>query len=146
MFCEMEGFISGQQFKKLYEKKCEPLMKSYNLKKIELDVLFFLYSYEQMNTAKDICTYKCLSKAHVSKAIESLSAQRYLATCPNQTDRRCVQLSITERAVPIMDEMSRIWKNLESCLYSGVEAVELEVFQEVWNKIAANMNRIISED
>lgn len=145
MFCELEGFINGQQFKKLYEINCEPLMKKYHLKKIELEVLYFLHSYEMYDTAKDIVNYKCLSKAHVSKAIEGLTQNHYVAACSGSQDRRCIHLTVTEAAQPIIDEMNQIWDHIERCVYQNISVQERAVFTEVLNKIISNVNIILEE-
>lgn len=145
MFCELESFINGQQFKRIYEMNCEPLMKKYNLKKIELEVLYFLHSYERFDTAKDIVNYKCLSKAHVSKAIEGLTDQQYVVTWSDRQDRRCIHLSVTEQALPIIDEMNQIWERIESCVYRDISDSEHTVFMEVLSKIISNMNMILDE-
>lgn len=144
MFCELEGFINGQRFKRLYEINCEPLMKKYNLKKIELEVLYFLHSYEMYDTAKDIVNYKCLSKAHVSKAIDGLTRNHYIAACSG-ADRRCVHLTVTDQALPIIDEMNRIWAHIEQCVYQNISEHERAVFTEVLNKIVSNVNRILDD-
>lgn len=145
MFCEMEGFINGQQFKKLYEKKYEPLMKKYDLRKIELDVLFFLYSYERYNTARDIATYKCLSKAHVSKAIENLTSRSFISARPGEGDRRQMHLSTTAQAEPILSEIKEVWDHLEVHIYQDISGREREVFMEVLNKIMRNVNLILGD-
>lgn len=145
MFCELEGFINGQQFKKIYEMHCEPLMKKYDLKKIELEVLYFLHSYEKYDTAKDIVNYKCLSKAHVSKAIEGLTDNHYIVTRSDRQDRRCIRLAVTEQALPIIGEMNRIWENMERCIYQNISLEERAVFIEVLNKIISNFNTILEE-
>ena len=143
MLCEMEGFINGQQFKRVYEKQCEPLMKKYNLKKIELDVLFFLYSYQDYDTAKDIVNQRCLSKAHVSKAIETLTARGYVVTQMNGSDRRCVHLAVTAEAKPVVTELYALWNDLEACIYRDVSSEEQELFQAIMNKIVGNINAIL---
>lgn len=146
MFCEMEGFLNGQQIKKLIDKAFEPLMKKYDLKRIELEVLFFLNTYETLDTAKDIVNYKCLSKAHVSKAIEDLSRKHYLAACSCEQDRRCVHLSVTEQAAPIMGEMELIWTNLEHQIYDNISDNERQLLKDIMNKIHHNISRILEDD
>lgn len=146
MLCEMEGIINGQQFKRVYEKKCEPLMKKYDLRKIELEVLFFLYSYESYDTAKDIVSQKCLSKAHVSKAIENLAGRHYVMTRSDSQDRRCVHLMVTEEARPILAEMEFLWHELERCMYRNVSDHEQAMFTHVLNKIIGNINEILGEE
>lgn len=143
MFCEIEGFMNGQQFKKLYEKQYEPLMKKYEMKKIELDVMFFLYTYKRYDTAKDIVNYKCLSKAHVSKAIENLINKDYIVARSDEKDRRCVHLSVTQQAAPIMCEMEQLWKEVDLMVYHDVTEEERLLLVEVIKKVVNNINSIM---
>lgn len=142
MLCEMEGFMNGQQFKKLFEKKCEPLMKKYDLRKIELDILFFLSSYQSYNTAKDIANYKCLSKAHVSKAIDNLTGKNYLVARLVQEDRRCLHLSLTEEAQEVIRDIEFVWKQIHTIIYRDISEQEKCQFMQIMNKILRNINTV----
>ncbi len=66
---KFELLIMGQQFKRLYEKCYDQLMNEYDLKKIDIDVLYFLSHSGEYDTAKDISNFIYVSKAHVSKSI-----------------------------------------------------------------------------
>jgi len=146
MLCEVEGFMNGQQFKKLYEKKCEPLMKKYDLRKIDLDVLFFLSTYKTCDTAKDIASYKCLSKAHVSKAIDNLTSKNYLTSKTNQEDRRCMHLSITEYAKPVIEDIELVWKQINEILYYNISGKEQQQFLHIMNRVLKNINTVLEKD
>jgi len=144
MSCELEGFMNGQQFKKLSEKKCEALMSKCNLRKIEIDILFFLSSYNRYNTAKDIVSLKCLSKAHVSKAIENLCHQELIETTMANDDRRCVYLTVTGKAKPILDEINLIQDEIYAIVYAGVSEDEKNLLLKLTKKITDNINAALS--
>ena len=61
-----EVVMSGLQLKKLLSRKVEPIMLDCDLRPVELDILVFLYSEKNIDTAKGISRKKHLSKAHVS--------------------------------------------------------------------------------
>lgn len=146
MFCKLECVVNGQQFKQLYEKKCEPLMDKYTLKKVELEILFFLDTYKTCDTAKDIVTHKNFSKAHVSKAIESLTEKQYVTACTNKDDRRCVHLGITKQAEPILSDMHQLWEDLEQCIYQNITEEEKKNFFEVLDRMIININDILERE
>ena len=145
MDCIIEGFINGQKFRKIYEKKCECLIVRYDLRKIELDVLFFLNKYEDFDTARDIVKYSCLSKAHVSKAIDNLTKRNYLLASVNKGDRRCFHLSITDEARPIVKELNSIWENLLEVIYEGFSQEEKAVLRRGFIKIVENIDHELQE-
>lgn len=146
MLCEMEGLMNGQQLKRLFDKLYEPLMKQYGLKKIELEVLLFLNTYKAYDTAKDIVNFKCLSKAHVSKAIESLSKKGYISANCGEQDRRCMHLTITGQAGPVLTEMEKLWSEWENVIYEKVTREERELLKDVMSKIANNINNVLEYD
>jgi len=138
--CEIEGFVNGQKFRKVYEKKCEYLMVKYDLRKIELDVLFFLDRYEDFNTAKDIVNNKCLSKAHVSKAIDNLTRKNYIIVCPDSEDRRCLHLSATPKAQPVVEELNIVWDQIIEIIYIDFSEEEKTVLKNAIAKIIKNID------
>lgn len=138
--CEIEEFVSGQKFRKVYEKKCEYLLVKYDLKKIELDVLFFLHRYESLNTAKDIVNNKCLSKAHVSNAVDSLARKNYVVACTDSGDRRCLQLTITSQARPVVEELNIVWNQILEIIYCDLSKEEIEILEKAIAKINKNID------
>ena len=88
MYKEYEVLTLGAELKKLLEKKSEPLMQKYGLRKIELDILEYLASGHYGYTAKDIMGQKHISKAHVSKSIDNLKALGFIRLHEDREDHR----------------------------------------------------------
>lgn len=146
MISEFEVLISGQQFKKLYEKKCEVIMEEYNLRKVEIDILYFLSNCGSSDTAKDIMKLKFLSKAHISKAIENLSHRNYVFCCPDAEDKRWIHLRLTENANPIIEKIKIIREILFAAIFVGITEEEKNVMIRIASKIAANINKELGEE
>lgn len=140
---EFEVFISGQQFKKIFEKEYEKIMDTYNLRKIELDILYFLSNCGPYDTAKDIANIRYISKAHISSAVENLTRRTYIGAREDELDRRCVHLSIMEPAKPIVDQMAEIRNQIFEIAYQGVSEEERRVMQTIIKKIAYNLQQEI---
>ena len=140
--CEIEGFISGQKFRKVYEKKCEYLMVKYELRKIELDVLVFLDRYEDLNTAKDIVNQRSLSKAHVSKAVDNLTRRNFVIACTGDRDRRCYRLTLTKEAEPIIREMNNVWNQIREIIFADLTDEEIKVLKNAMTKITRNIEEV----
>ena len=62
---ETEMLISGNAYKRVYEKRLEGLKSKYGLKRIDLDILYFLCRYRQRNTSKEITEQNQYTKGHV---------------------------------------------------------------------------------
>ena len=85
--------------KTLYGKCVEEICDSYQITRIELDILLFLANNPGYDTARDVAEYRGLAKSQVSQAVDLLSARGVLRRTPDAADRRVVHLAITEAAV-----------------------------------------------
>lgn len=139
MSYELDILMSGQQYKKLYEKEFDALLSKYNLRKIEMDILFFLSTDEQCYTARDISTFRCLSKAHISKAVENLTGRGFIKAFQDVRDRRCLRLVVTEKARSIIEEIQVINQKITALVYSGLTEEEMTVLENIAKKIIYNI-------
>ena len=87
----------SRKLKKLYERECARAAEPFGLSQGEADVLLFLSNNPGFDTAMDV-----VSKALVSKAVESLSARGYLTLHTDRRDRRYTHLVLTEAAAPAL--------------------------------------------
>ena len=67
---EIEVLMQGYQFRKLYERKFESFMQQYKLRKIDVEILTYLYYCNGRNTASDIQKLGLFTKGHISQALE----------------------------------------------------------------------------
>lgn len=143
---EFEVLMSGQQFKKLYEKKCEVIMEEYKLRKVEIDILYFLSNCGSYDTAKDIMKLRYLSKAHISKAIENLVHRNYVVCCPDTEDKRWIHLKLTDTAQPVIEKIKKVRKSLYDIIYAGITEEEKNVIIRVASRIARNINNELGNE
>ena len=137
---KFELLIMGQQFKRLYEKCYDQLMNEYDLKKIDIDVLYFLSHSGEYDTAKDISNFIYVSKANVSNSIESLHSKHLIELVPDPSDRRYVHIKITKQGQPVANRIALIKEKVNSILFRGVSAEEKRLMIELTNKIVCNIN------
>lgn len=145
MDSDFETLLNGQQFKKLYEKISNLITEKYGLHKIEIEILLFLKK-GNYDTARDIAENKYFSKAHISHAIEHLTECGYLVGTPDEQDRRCVHLKLTEEAEPVCRELSELMEKLKSIIYKDITEEEKQVMIQVAKKIAHNINEELLAD
>lgn len=138
-----ELLIMGQQFKKLYEKCYGHIMQTYGLKKIDIDVLYFLSHSGKQDTAKDIANLIYVSKAHVSKAIENLHQKALIDLIADPSDRRYVHISISASGQQIVDEIKQIRAKTEKILFDGISPEDRELLLRLSYQIADNIDHAL---
>ena len=138
-----ELLIMGQQFKKLYEKCYGHIMQTYGLKKIDIDVLYFLSHSGKQDTAKDIANLIYVSKAHVSKAIENLHQKALIDLIADPSDRRYVHISISGSGQQIVDEIKQIRAKTEKILFDGISPEDRELLLRLSYQIAENIDHAL---
>lgn len=138
-----ELLIMGQQFKKLYEKCYGHIMQTYGLKKIDIDVLYFLSHSGKQDTAKDIANLIYVSKAHVSKAIENLHQKALIDLIADPSDRRYVHIRISASGQQIVDEIKQIRTKTEKILFDGISPEDRELLLRLSYQIADNIDHAL---
>jgi len=141
MIDNFELLISGRQLRRLYEKKCEAIVKRYGLRKVEADIIYYLSNYGSCDTAKDIMQLEHLSKAHISQALEKLEKLQYVQRYQDEADKRWVHLVLTREAFPIAEEIFRLRQDIVSIIFRGVTDVERHYVLQAAIKMVANINR-----
>ena len=128
---ELELLITGRQFRRMCEKEYENIRKKYNLRRVELDILYFLDYSENARTAKDIARIRQVSKAHISSAVENLVKNQMIETREDQADRRRVLLELTEKGREVVEEVAVVRKCMYEVVYRGMTEQEKEVMAVV---------------
>lgn len=88
--------------RRLYAREISGVMENYALTRVDLEVLLYLASHPGENTAAEIVSRCCLTKSHVSGAVEHLTEKGLLEQCRDSRNRRRVHLSLTDSAVPMV--------------------------------------------
>lgn len=128
------------KYKKLYERHCQDLMKKYDLRIADIDVLYHVAHAEGRNLAKDIVD-DGMSKANVSKAVEHLHRKGLVDLVADKEDRRCVHIDPTEKAQDIIVEVERIRRNMGSSLSEGIPQEDRETVIRVLHQLCDNMTQ-----
>ena len=135
----LEILLDGQQFKKIYEKQYDQILRSYGLTKLEIEVLLFLENSKPCDTARDIVGSRLFAKSHVSKAITALIDDGYVLGNPDEQDRRYIHLKLSDNAKQVVKEAKEIRNNIIGILFQGVSLEEKKIMESVAKKIANNI-------
>lgn len=132
------------KYKKLYEKRCQGIMKKYDLKIADIEVLHFVSHSGKRNLAKDIVD-EGMSKANVSKAVEHLHSKGYVALFEDKEDRRCIHIEVTDAAAPIILEIEAVRTELGTALAAGIGKEDKEATFRVMEQLGQNMSHELAE-
>lgn len=141
----IEILMRGSQYKKLRECQMSEIRMRYDLKRIEIEILYYLSVAEQNNTSADICQRLKANKGQISLAVDKLCKQNYLTAIPDTSDRRYVHYFITEAARELVEQISEKWKELNEELFWGITGEEMEELKRIAGKIGRNMERILEQ-
>ena len=140
---QMESILQVGQFKKLLDVQSAELRQKYDMKKAELEILYFLSRCGGHNTSKDIHAQLMMNRGHISQAVDSLCRRRYIVAIPDQNDRRYIHYEILDSAKEIVAEMAKRREEMNRQILKGISKEELEIFREVSLKIKNNIEQII---
>ena len=139
----LEGLLQGTQFRTLYNRKIESLREEYHLRKIDIDILYFLYKSGEHNTSKDICSLNLFNKGHISQSVDRMVKEELIHTVHDVEDRRCVHLVLTKKAVGIIEQATKLRIQMYNIILQGVTEEEREVLRRVSTKVNENIKNAL---
>ena len=132
------------KYKKIYEKRCQVIMKQYDLRLADLEILYYVSQAGPRNMAKDIVDMG-MSKANVSKSVEHIRGKGYVALYEDKEDRRCVHIEVTEAAAPILKEVRQIREEMGKSLSEGIPREDIDIMKQVMQQMQLNLSRELTE-
>ena len=143
MDIQVEAILYGGQFKRLLEEQSLELRNKYDMKKAELEILYFLSRCGNRNTSSDIHHQLMMNRGHISQAVDNLCKRKYIIAIPDKNDRRYVHYEILDSAHDILKEVTKRREEMNRQILDGVSEDELRTFREVSSKIRTNIEKMI---
>lgn len=140
-----ELLLQGHQFKKLYERFITNIREKYDLKKIDVDILYFLRNSHEHNTSKDINALNFLNKGQISQSVYNLQQKGLIKAIPDESDRRCMHLMLSEDGYRVVQNVSDAKKKLYMAIFADITEDEKEVLAGIARKIKNNIEKSLSE-
>lgn len=131
-----------QLSKKKYAALMEPLCRSYDLTRNELDVMLFLANNPGFDRAADIVSMRQIAKSHVSLSVGNLEKRGLLVRRFEAADRRAAHLTLTEAAAPIVRQGQQLQHRFFRQIFDGLGHEELEQFGNILMKICSNIENM----
>lgn len=143
---KLEMALKGGTFRYLVENQLTGIRKKYGLKKVDLEVLYFLAHNSDKDTPTSIYHGLKINRGHVSQAIDALYKKSLISAAPDEIDRRHMHYAITEAADEIVADMEKIHNYLDEVIFFGLSQEEIEQYKKTTDKILNNIEKICKKD
>lgn len=124
---------------KLQERYLEDVRHAHQLSHIEVTIITFLHNNPAHDTASDIAEMRMLQKGNVSQGVESLIQKSLLRRTADTHDRRRIHLSLTEKALPIVQEIEQQQQSLFQQIFTEFSEDELQLYANLNERIYDNI-------
>lgn len=132
-----------KKFMAAYKAAQKKVCKAWNVPEVSLDILLFLANNPEYTTARDIVEVRSIKANLVSQHVDRMVREGYLCRKEVQGDRRKRDLSLTEKAVPIIEAGRKMQTDFFETLFHGVSEGEKRTFFETMDIMSRNMDKIL---
>ena len=121
-----------------YELFTRKVCDRYQLTQMEYDILMFLYSNPEFNTAADIVKIRKSTKSHVSTSLKSLENKGLIEKKQSESNKKHKEIFETESAKSIIYEGIDTQKRFAHDVLKGFSDEEITTFKNIFEKICNN--------
>lgn len=132
-----------KKFMAAYKAAQKKVCKAWNVPEVSLDILLFLANNPEYTTARDIVEVRSIKANLVSQHVDRMVREGYLCRKEVQGDRRKRDLSLTEKAMPIIEAGRKMQTDFFETLFHGISEGEKRAFFETMDTMSRNMDKIL---
>lgn len=134
-------FANMSKFKRLNENRLNMIMKKYDLRKIDVEIIIYLANCGERNTARDIAAMEMFTKGHISQSVKRMHGEGYIDIIHDDKDLRVQHLMLTDNSKEILEEMLEERREIEKLVFEGVTDKEMDILKNIFNKMCDNIMR-----
>ena len=134
------GFLI-KQINNVYEKDFNRMLKSIGITSSQCEVLDYLFhtSKEEV-TQRDIERHLNLKNPTVTGLLKRLDEKGFILVVSSNTDRRCKNIYLTEKAYDIQRKMESSRKKSDKQLTMGMNHKEVQALKKMLEKVLYNIS------
>ncbi len=133
------GFLI-KKINNVYEKDFNRILKSIDVTSSQCEVLDYLFHTSKENvTQRDIEKHLNLKNPTVTGLLKRLDEKGFILVVPSNTDRRCKNIFLTEKAYDIQKKMEAGRKKSDRQLTIGMNKKEVEALRKALEKVLYNI-------
>ena len=137
---KIELLLSGCQFRRMLDREFADIEKRYGLCRIDVQILFYLCSAGDNNTAGDIVNLGFFTKGHVSQSLSRLKNRKFIRLERDEQDRRRLRILLEEKTEEITRQIQQIEDRIDRQVLRGISEQEMQTFRRIAQKIMENIN------
>lgn len=135
-----------KQLKVVLEQYRKENMDDLDITPSQCFMLRYLMTLDCSSTcAADIFKALGISRVSVSVNLNNLQKKGYLTMEGDFRYERRKKISLTKKAYEMQEEIGRVLKRREDCLCEGISQEDLNLFEDVLNRMILNLKRKNSE-
>jgi len=124
-----------------FNKKVSVIAQKYNINVGEATALLFFYDNPNYLNAKDFVCKENISKAYVSKIINSLLEKKLINITEN-ADKRFQNIELNEKSINIIKILIDEREKFSSNILKNIDDKKLNIFFEILEKVDKNIMEI----
>lgn len=128
-----------------YELLSGRVCDEYGLTQMEYDILMFLHSNPQHNTAAEIVKVRKSTKSHVSISLKNLENKGLVERIQSETNKKHIEIVLLDKAELIVEAGINAQKEFAQDVLSGLTEEEKRMCINVFNKICNNAEEHLKE-
>ena len=136
-----EMLVGMRDLVRLYEKMLKQVSTDHHLTVVGAEVVSVLQNNPQKDTAADIVELRKLSKAAVSKAVESLIQKSILKRSPDSKDRRKIHLILQTEAALVTEQIDAVREEFLREILFGFTMEELKENEQFCRRLFENAKK-----
>lgn len=105
----------------------------------EADMLLILYNNKDIINAKDVVNFSKVSKAYVSKSINSLLEKKLISIEVDDSDKRKQKIIINKSANKVIDDLKKSEKKYLENLVNNIDVKEIDKFIKLYKLLGNNI-------
>lgn len=134
------GFLI-KQINNVYEKDFNRMLKSIGITSSQCEVLDYLFhTSKEAVTQRDIERHLNLRNPTVTGLLKRLDEKGFILSVPSNTDRRCKNVFLTEKAYDIQRKMEASRKKSDRQLTMGMSKKEVQTLKKALEKVLYNIS------
>ena len=105
----------------------------------EADMLLILSNNKDIINAKDVVNFSKVSKAYVSKSINSLLEKKIISIEVDDSDKRKQKIIINKSANKVIDDLNKSEKKYLENLVNNIDVKEIDKFIKLYKLLGNNI-------
>lgn len=105
----------------------------------EADMLLILSNNKDIINAKDVVNFSKVSKAYVSKSINSLLEKKLISIEVDDSDKRKQKIIINKSANKVIDDLKKSEKKYLENLVNNIDVKEIDKFIKLYKLLGSNI-------